>query len=43
MMYEIIKNNEVIATAKNEKEACELVRVYKVAFKSSNVFYRKMG
>lgn len=40
-MYEIIYNNEVIDTACDTYEACELVKNYRVAFKSNNVWYRK--
>ena len=39
-MYEIIFNSEVIDTAKTTKEACELVKEYRMAFKSGNVWYR---
>lgn len=34
-MYEIIYNNEVIDTAKDIYEACELVKEYRMAFKSA--------
>lgn len=40
-MYEIIYNKEVIDTAKNTYYACDLVREYRVAFKSNNVYYRR--
>lgn len=39
-MYEIIYNKEVIDTAKNTYEACDLVKEYRMAFKSNNVYYR---
>lgn len=41
-MYEIIYNNEVIDTAKDTYEACELVKEYRAAFKSLNVVYRRV-
>lgn len=40
-MYEIIYNNEVIDTAKDTYEAVDLVKQYRVAFKSGNVWYRR--
>ena len=40
-MYEIIYNNEVIDTATDTYEACELVKEYRIAFKSNNVWYRR--
>lgn len=40
-MYEIIYNGDVIATAENTYEACELVKEYRVSFKSGNVWYRR--
>lgn len=40
-MYEIIYNSEVIDTAKDTYEACELVKEYRIAFKSGNVWYRR--
>lgn len=40
-MYEIIYNNEVIDMAKNTYEACDLVKEYRIAFKSNNVCYRR--
>ena len=39
-MYEIIYNNEIIDWATNTKEACEMVKEYRMAFKSNNVWYR---
>lgn len=41
IMYEIIYNGEVIDTAKDTHEACELVKEYRIAFKSGNVWYRR--
>lgn len=41
MIYEIIYNNEVIDTATGTYEACELVKEYRIAFKSNNVWYRR--
>lgn len=40
-MYEIIYNNEIIDTAENTYDAVELVKEYRVAFKSGNVWYRR--
>ena len=40
-MYEIIYNNEVVDTAKDTYEAVELVKRYRIAFKSGNVWYRR--
>lgn len=39
--YEIIYNNEVIDTAKDTYEACKLVKEYRIAFKSGNIWYRR--
>lgn len=41
MTYEIICNNEVIDTAETTKEACQLVKEYRAAFKSLNVWYKR--
>lgn len=41
-MYEIIYNNEVIDIAETTKEACELVKEYRAAFKSLNILYRRV-
>lgn len=41
MIYEIIYNNEVIDTATDTYEACKLVKEYRIAFKSNNVWYRR--
>lgn len=41
IMYEIIYNGEVIDTAKDTYEACELVKEYRIAFKSGNIWYRR--
>lgn len=41
MTYEIIYNNEIIDTAETTKEACQLVKEYRAAFKSLNVWYRR--
>lgn len=41
MTYEIIYNNEVIDLAETTKEACQLVKEYRVAFKSLNVWYKR--
>ena len=41
MTYEIIYNSEVIDTAETTKEACQLVKEYRAAFKSLNVWYKR--
>lgn len=41
IMYEIIYNNEVIDAAKDTYEACKLVKEYRIAFKSGNIWYRR--
>lgn len=40
-MYEIIYNGEVIDSADNTYDACELVKEYRMAFKSNNVWYKR--
>lgn len=40
-MYEIIYNKEIVDTAKDTYEACDLVKEYRMAFKSNNVYYRR--
>lgn len=40
-MYEIIYNGEVIDTATDDYKACDLVKEYRMAFKSNNVWYRR--
>lgn len=40
-MYNIIYNKEVIDTANNTYEAVKLVKEYRVAFKSNNVWYKR--
>ena len=40
-MYEIIYNGEVIDTAENTYDAVELVKEYRIAFKSNNVCYKR--
>lgn len=40
-MFEIIYNGEVIDTAKNTYDAVELVKEYRMAFNSHNVWYRR--
>lgn len=40
-MYEIIYNGEVIDTCDNTYDACDMVREYRMAFKSNNVWYRR--
>ena len=40
-MYEIIYNGEVIDTAENTYDAVELVKEYRMAFKSNNVWYKR--
>lgn len=40
-MYEIIYNNDCIDTAENTYDAVKLVKEYRVAFKSNNVWYRR--
>lgn len=41
-MFEIIYNGEVIDSAENTYDACDLVREYRMAFKSNNVWYRRV-
>lgn len=41
-MYEIIYNGEVIDCCDNTYDACELVKEYRIAFKSNNVYYRSV-
>ncbi len=40
-MYYIIYNNEVVDTAVNTYDAVYLVKEYRIAFKSGNVWYRR--
>ena len=40
-MYEIIYNNEVIDTAKNGREAFELVKEYREAFNTYDAWSRR--
>ena len=40
-MYNIIYNNEIIDTANNTYEAVRLVKGYRMAFKSYNVWYKR--
>lgn len=40
-MYEIIYNGEVVDYANNTYDAVDLVKEYRIAFKSNNVWYRK--
>lgn len=40
-MYEIIYNGEVIDTTENTYDAVELVKEYRMAFKSNNVWYKR--
>lgn len=40
-MYEIIYNGEVIDSAENTYGAVDLVKEYRIAFKSGNVWYRR--
>lgn len=40
-MYEIIYNGEIIDHAANTYDAVELVKDYRMAFKSQNVWYRR--
>lgn len=41
-MYEIIYNGEVIDCCDNTYDACELVKEYRMAFKSYNIHYRSV-
>ena len=41
IMYEIIYNGEVIDIAYDTKVACDMVKDYRMAFKSNNVWYRE--
>lgn len=41
-MYEISYNGEVIDCCDNTYDACELVKEYRMAFKSNNVYYRSV-
>lgn len=40
-MYVIIYDDQIIDTAKGMYEAVELVKEYKIAFKSDNVWYKE--
>lgn len=40
-MYVITYNGEVIDSAETTKLACELVKEYRIAFKSNNVWYKR--
>lgn len=40
-MYEIIYNDEVIDIAWDTHTACDMVKEYRMAFKSQNVWYRR--
>lgn len=40
-MYKIIYNGEVIDSAENTYDAVDLVKEYRIAFKSCNVWYRR--
>lgn len=40
-MYEIIYNDKVIDKAKDTYMACDLVKKYRIEFKSGNVWYRR--
>lgn len=40
-MYVIIYNGEIIDSAENTYDACELVKEYRMAFKFSNVWYER--
>lgn len=40
MKYEITYNGEVIDYADDDYTACELVKEYRMAFKSGNIWYR---
>lgn len=42
-MYEIIYNGEVIDCTNTTYEACELVKEYRMEFKSNNVYYITVG
>lgn len=41
MVYEIIYKGEVIDSAENTYDAVELVKEYRIALKSDNVWYRR--
>lgn len=40
-MYVIIYNGEIIDSAENTYDDCELVKEYRMAFKSNNVWYKR--
>lgn len=40
-MYVIIYDGQIIDTAKDTYEAVELVKEYRIAFKSGNVWYKE--
>ena len=40
-MYVIIYDGEIIDSAENTYEVCELVKEYRMAFKSNNVWYKR--
>lgn len=40
MKYVIIYEGEIIDYAENTEDACELVKEYRMAFKSGNIWYR---
>lgn len=40
-MYEIIYNGEIIDEVANTYDAVELVKEYRMAFKSNNVWYKR--
>lgn len=40
-MYVITYNGESIYYAETTEQACELVKEYRIAFKSNNVWYKR--
>lgn len=41
MKYVIIYKGEIIDYAENTEDACELVKEYRMAFKSGNIWYKR--
>ena len=41
MKYVIVYNGEIIDYAENTKDACQLVKEYRMAFKSGNIWYKR--
>ena len=41
MKYVIVYDGEIIDYAENTKDACQLVKEYRMAFKSGNIWYKR--